>query len=328
MAYDVVTLGETMLRLTPPEFQRLEQTGQLEVFVGGSESNTAVGLSRLGHPVAWISRLTQNPLGKRIANELTAQNVDTSHIVWTPNDRVGTYFMERGRPPRATTVYYDRSDSAMARITPADLPIELFRAGNSRLFHTTGITMGLSRTAGETAIQAAQLANASGWEVSFDLNYRSKLWSLETAWRSCAPILELAKLIFLPSRDAQAIALLHSKNLALHQIEELLAVVSDEYPSAIVVLTRGADGAACRTPNGEVFLQSAFPAIEVERLGGGDAFSAGFLAGYLQGSGIPRALQMGAAVAALKYTLPGDLPLIEKDWVEQIISGDTIKLNR
>src|SRR5215510_762896 len=103
---DVVTFGEAMIRLSPPNFARLEQAQSLDVKVGGAELNTAVGLARLGHSAAWVSRLTINPLGRLIANRAREAGVSTEHVVWTDEDRVGVYFLEFGAAPRASNVVY------------------------------------------------------------------------------------------------------------------------------------------------------------------------------------------------------------------------------
>src|SRR5437660_6540049 len=118
MSYDVVTFGEAMVRLSPPNFRRLEQTASLDVLVGGAELNTAVGLARLGRSSAWVSRLTNNPLGRLIANRAREAGVGIEHIVWTKDDRVGVYFVEFGAAPRASSVLYDRAHSAVAAIRP------------------------------------------------------------------------------------------------------------------------------------------------------------------------------------------------------------------
>src|SRR6266851_6452106 len=118
MPYEVITFGEAMLRLSPPNFRRLEQARSLEVFVGGAELNTACGLARLGHSSAWVSRLTDNPLGRLIANHAREAGVSTEHVVWTKDDRVGLYFLELGAAPRASSVLYDRKNAAIAGIKP------------------------------------------------------------------------------------------------------------------------------------------------------------------------------------------------------------------
>src|SRR5437764_14713669 len=104
MPVEIVTFGEAMIRLSPPNFKRLEQATSLDVQVGGAELNTAVALARLGHTSAWVSRLTRNPLGRLIANHARAAGVATDHLVWTDDDRVGLYFLEFGAAPRASSV--------------------------------------------------------------------------------------------------------------------------------------------------------------------------------------------------------------------------------
>src|SRR5438309_6117832 len=116
MSHEVITFGEAMVRLSPPNFRRLEQTDSLDVLVGGAELNTAVGLARLGHTAAWVSRLTTNPLGRLIANRAREAGVSTEHIVWTDDDRVGVYFLEFGAAPRASSVIYDRKGAAIANV--------------------------------------------------------------------------------------------------------------------------------------------------------------------------------------------------------------------
>src|SRR5271170_6974714 len=118
MFRDVVTFGEAMIRLSPPNFRRLEQARSLDVQVGGAELNTAVGLARLGRRSAWVSRLTDNPLGRLIANQARAAGVSTEHVVWTNEDRVGLYFLEFGAAPRASSVLYDRKGAAIVGIKP------------------------------------------------------------------------------------------------------------------------------------------------------------------------------------------------------------------
>src|SRR5436305_6931387 len=118
MPYDVITFGEAMVRLSPPNFRRLEQASSVDVQVGGAELNTAVGIARLGHSSAWVSRLTRNPLGRLIANRAREAGVGTDHIVWTDEDRVGVYFVEFGSAPRASGVVYDRKGAAIAGIRP------------------------------------------------------------------------------------------------------------------------------------------------------------------------------------------------------------------
>lgn len=316
MKYDVITFGETMLRLSPPGMSRISQATQFEVQIGGSESNTAVGLSRLGLKVAWLSKLTNNPMGHMIVEGISAHGVDTSHVVWTDQDRVGTYYWERGTKPRGSRVIYDRKGSAISRMQAVELPQNLFESSMARLFHTTGITLGISETAAETAITAATLARNAGLLVSFDLNYRSKLWSPQAARSGCEPLMQIANIVFMPQRDA--ISIWGCLELVP---EKQLGELAKLFPHAAIVLTMGAQGAAVRSSDGQFVYERAFEVEEVERLGGGDAFSAGFLYGYVTTQDLALALRWGNATAALKYTIPAEFPLIERREVEALVQG-------
>src|SRR5205823_2322624 len=176
MPFDVVTFGEAMIRLSPPNFLRLEQATSLDLRVGGAELNTAVGLARLGRSTAWVSRLTDNPLGRLIANRAREAGVDTKHVLFTKDDRVGLYFLELGAAPRASSVLYDRRDSAIAHIKPGMIAWESVFRG-PKWFHMTGITPALSQGAAETTREVLRAARSAGVRVSIDLNYRNKLWS-------------------------------------------------------------------------------------------------------------------------------------------------------
>ena len=316
--YDVVTLGESMLRLTPPGLLRLEQTRSLDIEVAGSESNTAVGLARLGLKTCWLSRLPDNALGHLAAGELERHGVDTRHVCWTDDARMGLYFVEQGAKPRGARVIYDRKDSAVSLIRPSDVPSDLFTEQGARLFHTSGISLAIGKSAAQTARHAVNLAKGAGWLVSFDVNHRSKLWSYEEAKAGCHGAMAAADIIFVAQRDALAMFGLESTNT---DTPHLLETLAQTYPQALTVITQGAAGAAARTPDGEVFTETALPAEAVDRVGGGDAFSAGFLYGYLTFGSVPTALRWGVVVAALKYSIRGDLPLVNLPEVQALVEG-------
>ena len=313
MNFDVITLGETMLRFTPPGFERLEQATSLELHIGGSESNTAVGLARMGCRTTWLSRLPNTSLGHLVASTIGRHGVDVSHVVWTDDDRLGTYYLERGKPPRGAQVLYDRRDSAISKMRPDELPSGLFTPGRARLFHTSGITLGISESAAATAQMAAELAKAAGMLVSFDVNYRAKLWRPEAAHAACVDFMKLADIVFLPIRDAHTVFGLEEPT-----DEAILQNLSRHSPHCLFVMTLGARGAIAIDRHGEVFRQAAFATTEVERLGSGDAFDAGFLASYLESGDVAMALRWGCAAASLKYTIPGDLPLVSRDEVKRL----------
>ncbi|HEX2618829.1 MAG TPA: sugar kinase, partial [Phototrophicaceae bacterium] len=200
MALDVFTFGETMLRLSPPGQQRLEQTTTLDMIFGGAESNVAVNLARLGKRVAWHSRLPDNPIGRQASAAIRKHGVQVDSVLWCPGERMGLYFIEFGTPPRGIQVWYDRADSAASRIRPEDLPLELL--GSSRWLHVTGITPALSSSAA-AAIQAAiTYAREHQITVSFDVNYRARLWQPAVAAAALNSFCEQADYVFVALRDA------------------------------------------------------------------------------------------------------------------------------
>lgn len=322
-SYDVVTLGETMIRLTPPNLKRIEQTTSFDIEVGGSESNLACGLARLGLKVAWISRLTNNALGQIIARTIAGQGVDTSHIVWTDEDRIGLYFLEEGKAPRHSRVIYDRARSAASQMKPEELPSSLFQKDGARLLHLSGITPAIGANAADTARHALRLAKDAGWLVSFDLNYRSLLWTSDEARTGCDPFAESADVLFVPLGDARVVYNFGDKVAP----ETILMSLSERYTTATLVMTMGSDGAMARQPSGPIIHQDVFPAEEVGRLGGGDAFSAGFLYAYLTSAGgeekLATALRWGAAMAAYKYSILGDIPIIDRHEIERLVNQGT-----
>ncbi|MDE2750553.1 MAG: sugar kinase [Chloroflexota bacterium] len=313
--YHVLTFGESMMRLTPPGFLRIEQTRSFDIWVGGTESNTAVGLARLGMKAAWLSRLPATPMGRYISNRIAQYGVDVSHVVWANEDeRLGIYFHEKAQPPRASEIVYDRKDSAMSRIRPEDLPAGLFEAGVADVFHVTGITLAISGTARETAHEALRRAKSAGWRTSFDTNYRSKLWSGEDAAAGCDAAMSLADVIFCPLGDFQVM-------YGAATAEEAIAALAARYPSALIVMTLGQGGAQARKSTGSILRQPAILAGEVGRIGGGDAFAAGFLYAWLSFDDVELALKWGVAMSAQKYTIPGDLPLVDREAVAALVAG-------
>lgn len=317
--YDVVTLGETMIRFTPPDLKRLEQTISFNAEIGGSESNLAIGLARLGLKVAWLSRLTNNSLGRFIEGTIARHSVDTSRVIWTEADRVGLYFLEEGKGPRQSRVIYDRKQSAMSQLRASELPVDLFLPGRARLLHLTGITPALGPTVAVAAQRALNLAREAGWQVSFDLNYRRLLWSPAEALAGCAPFMEAADLLLAPLNDAR---LLFNLDAGVTP-EQTLAMLRERYPQATIVVTVGKEGAIGSEPDGPVMQQAAIPTEMVDPLGGGDAFAAGFLYQYLTGEAgpgrLPLALLWGVAMAALKYTIPTDIPWLNRAEVENLV---------
>lgn len=315
-SFDVITFGEALLRLSPPDGQMLIQADKLDMHIGGTELNTAVGTARLGLQTAWVSRLPRHAVGERVVREAAGYGVDPSHVVWTDAGRVGLYYYQAGHGVRPADVIYDRQHTPICDITPADIPAAWFERVRARLFHTTGITLAISQQAAETARYLAEQAKAHGWQVSFDVNYRSKLWTPEEAARACEPLMQLADVIFIPYRDAVL--------LTGHDggYESLPQALRRQYPNAVIVMTLGEDGALALTPEGRQHRHVAYHAPELDRIGRGDAFDAGFLYGYLSSEkdAVHNGLRYGTAAAAYKQSVPGDLPLLDRNALDRLVN--------
>jgi 2-dehydro-3-deoxygluconokinase len=323
--YDVVTIGETMLRFTPGGGLRWVQAQQFDLHIGGSESNLAVGLSRLGHRVAWISRLTDNPFGRKIAQQISAEGVDTSHVVWTDQDRIGLYFFEQGSPPRENRVIYDRAGSSYSQWSFEDLPRQIFVPGFARYLHVSGISLGLGSRTQKLIMACVERAKEAGWSISFDINFRAKLWSAEQAREVCEQLAALADVVFLPIRDARTVWQINYdvQQLQLTPSESSKAVIeqfASLVPAANCVMTLGELG-ACTLCRGQFDFATTRAVTAIGRLGGGDAFAAGFLSGLLRYGTNPAALRWGNAAAQVKYSITGDLPLFEYAEVASIADG-------
>lgn len=313
--YDVVALGETMLRFSPDGNDRLEQAANLHVHVGGSESNTAVGLARLGHKVAWLSRLTDNPLGRTIASTIRAQGVDVSHVVWTNRDRVGLYFLESGPMPRGSRVIYDRENSAYAKFSVEELPVELFSRDRSRWLLVTGISLALGESTRRLIAHSVSLARQAGWKIAFDVNHRRLLCTSLEARDYFDELFRSCDLLFAAYRDVGAIWGMDCGE-DYHAAMAKLLQYRDGRHSVMTLSSQGAIAGA----QAEICLKRIEPVEPIGRLGGGDAFSAGYLHAQLEGLSIPASLQWSTTVARLKYTIPGDLPLINRNEVEAILA--------
>ncbi|MEZ3163609.1 bifunctional 2-dehydro-3-deoxygluconokinase/2-dehydro-3-deoxygalactonokinase [Halorubrum sp. RMP-47] len=310
---DLVTFGETMLRLSPPRGERLETTRELAVQAGGAESNVAVGASRLGVDAAWLSKLPNSPLGRRVTSELRSHGVSPG-VAWTDpaESRVGTYYLEHGGVPRGTNVIYDRADAAITTAEPDELPVETLTG--ARWFHTTGITPALSPTAAATTTALLRRAGGAGVTRSFDLNYRSKLWDPAEARDAYAALFEHVDVLFVPRRDAREV--LDRDGTAV----EIAHGLATDHGFETVVVTRGDEGALALT-DGDVYEQPVFEAETVDAIGTGDAFVAGFVAERLRGGDVSDALEWGAATAAVKRTTDGDLAVTTRAEVASVVDG-------
>ena len=328
MAFEVITFGEAMIRLSPPNFRRIEQAKSLDLQVGGAELNTAVAVSRLGHSASWISRLPDNPLGRLVANHAREAGVDTSHVLYSKDERLGLYFLEFGAAPRASSVIYDRKGSAIAAVQPGMIPWAKVFAG-SKWFHVTGITPALSASSAAATREAMMAAKAAGVKTSMDLNYRVKLWTTTEAGNCLSDLMQYCDVLITTEEDVEKVFGITGSNY-----EEVAAKVADKFKLDIVAITLRENPLVWRNTwtgmayqKGKVYKTRTYEVEIVDRLGAGDSFAAGLIHGLLGGD-LQNALDWGVATSAIKHSIPGDFAWVRPEEVEALLKGGGLRISR
>ena len=318
--YDVVGVGEVMLRLAARAPTRLEQARELDVSYGGTEANVLCALARLGRRTAWLSALPANVWGERLRRELTGHGVDASHVVMRDGARMGTYFIEYGVAPRPIRVVYDRKDSAVT--TLAEEEIDWARLRRTRVLHVTGITPALGPRPRRLVERSIEKAAAAGALVSLDVNYRAALWTPAEAGRYLSAWLPRAGLLFVGTQDARLVFGLDG------QPERVAEGLRARAPGATIVLTLGEQGSVVLADR--AYRPTRLYALDVvaDRVGAGDAFAAGFLHAWLDGAGPQRAQDCGTALAALKCTMWGDIAVIRPGELEELMAQPDPRIRR
>lgn len=295
MNAEVVTLGECMALVYPQELVSLADSDRLCLDIAGAESNLCIGLSRLGHTTRFISRIGQDPLGEKIQRILNQEGVLTDALFLDPHAPTGVFFREH-LPDGQRRVYYYRNGSAAARLNPDDLHLGLFTG--ARIVHLTGITPALSADCAAACIKALEIARQVGAMISFDPNYRPRLWDAQAARRTLQPFIAQADILLLGHEDALAV-------LGINQEEEFLDYAAGLGPK-IVVLKQAERGAAAWA-DGRSLHVPAYPVHQVvDPVGAGDGFDAGFLSAYLRGADLEACLKLGSKVGAKAVTVQGD----------------------
>ena len=312
---DLVTFGEAMVRFSPPALQRLEQATTLEASVGGSELNVAVLAARLGVTSRWVSRLPDNALGRMIADRAREQSVD-ARVEWAADGRVGLYFVEIGGA-RVSKVLYDRAASAITRVTPGSIDWATVFAG-ARWYHVSGITPALSDGAPQVTAESLAAAKNAGLTVSYDLNYRAKLWSAKQARTVQEPLMEYVDVLIASEEDARVIFGAESA--------ESLAKRFDI--GAVAITLRDNPRSATVAADGEIYSAPRFEVESVDPIGAGDAFTGGLIVSRLENRGWDEAVRFATATAALKHTIPGDFCLVTRNDVEQLLRGASSRVSR
>jgi 2-dehydro-3-deoxygluconokinase len=335
----VICYGELLLRLGAPGRQFLLQSPQLEVHVGGAEANVGVSLARFGHDVRMASVVPANPLGAAAAGELRRQQVDTRAVL-EGDGRMGLYFLVPGAIHRPSEVIYDRAHSAFA-LAPEDRFDWTALLDGAQRLHLSGVTPALGASAAAGAIRAARAARAAGVAVSFDGNYRGKLWE---AWQGDAPtllrqIMAEADIVFADHRDIEIVLGVRSGEGSVQErFAQAAAVAFDAFPQLLrftathreqhsvdhhslsaLMATRA--GSLHTTPTYEV-------AAIVDRIGGGDAFAAGVLHGLHSGMDDADSLHFGLGAACLKHSVPGDFNLVGVQDVQALVGRARFDVRR
>ena len=314
----IVTLGEIMLRLTPPGYDRFVQATSFEARYGGAEANVATALAIWGEDAAFVSKVPANEIGQAAINALRAYGVDTRGVL-RGGERLGTYYSERGADSRASKVIYDRANSAFALSEEKEYDWESIFCG-ADWFHITGITPALGKNAEEIALSACKAAKARGVTVSCDVNYRSKLWDKEHAAKTLEKLLGYADVCIVNENQAQELFGAPEEGTA--------AYMAEKFGFACVALTyRRTIDALHNKIWSELFIggksvQSPVYSMEmIDRIGGGDAFAAGLIYALGHGFAPQKAAEFAEAASCLKHSVPGDACVASLSEVEALAAG-------
>ncbi len=349
---DLVSLGECMLRLSPPPYGRIECSPTLEVHVGGGEYNVAYGLARLGLRTGWVGGLNSSPMGAVIRNHARSAGVDVSHAVERKydgvglQDRVGLNFTEVGHGKRGSVTLYDRGHTATSGIQPGEVDWKkLFVERGVRWLHTGGIFSALSENTRAVVAEAVKAAHEAGTIVSYDLNFRSKLWDSETAIATTKPLVPYIDCLIGNEEDFHAVLGYEVEGVDIESTDKLDTsafknmvnrVVAD-FPNIKVVGTtlRGVktalinDWSAILWHDGTFYEGLDFEGLEIcDRVGGGDGFASGFAYGFLTGADPQQCVNLGVAHGALLMSTTGDTSQITKAELEHVAGGGSARIKR
>lgn len=341
MAGRIVTMGEVMLRLKPPEMERFFQSPILEATFGGGEANVAVSLAIFGKDVTFVTALPKNPIADACIRFLRGYGVDTSHIS-RKGARVGIYFMEGGANQKGSAVVYDRAYSSISTATVDDFDWDAIFDG-AEWFHITGITPALGQDAADLSLKAMQTAKAKGLTVSCDYNYRSQLWKYGK--RAPEVMTELVKYVdvgIANEEDCQrslGITLdegdwehaVGSGELDSARYEALAKKVLETFPNLkyqAITLRESYSAShngwsACLYNGSEFYLSKHYDITHiVDRVGGGDSFASGLIYGLTSGMADEDALNLAVAASCLKHSIPGDVNLTTLAEAKKLMGGD------
>jgi 2-dehydro-3-deoxygluconokinase len=274
-----------------------------------------------------------------IANRAREQGVDVS-CEWSAEDRAGLYFAELGAAPRASSVLYDRAASAISRITPASIDWPTVFRG-ARWFHVSGITPALSESAAQVTRDALVAAKKEGLTVSYDLNYRSKLWSAKQARSVQEPLMQYVDVLMTTEEDTRVVFGIGAEardgyeRVDAESYERVALDLASRFDLGAVAVTLRENPrvllnswSAIVAANGQIHRAPRYEVEVVDRMGAGDAFSAGLIVSRLENRDWDDAVRFATAVSALKHTIPGDFCLVTRGEVEQLLRGASLRVSR
>ncbi len=330
-------MGEIMLRLAAPGFEKFFQSPELKATFGGGESNVVASLASLGLQSRFISALPDNAIGVAALRTLRGLNVDVSPVVIKKNSRMGLYFLEKGANQRPSSVIYDRADSALCSLRSDEVDWKAAMEGVT-WFHITGITPALSETASALSFKAVEEAKKQGAIVSIDLNFRAKLWNYGKEAQDVMPKLAaMADVIIANEEDVQKSLGLGTELDPTHgeierrRYEELAVVVFKHFSnlSLLAITLRESISAshnrwsACLSDGSEAVFSRTYEITDiVDRVGGGDSFAAGLIYGLSIFSEGEEALNFAVAASCLNHSIEGDVNLSSLDDIMKLYKGD------
>ena len=332
----VVTMGEIMLRLSTPGFEKFIQADEFDVCYGGGEANVAVSLANYGHDAEFVTKVPKNPIGECAVAALRKMNVKTDNIA-VGGERLGIYFLETGASMRASNVVYDRAHSSISEAKAEDFDFDKIFDG-ADWFHFTGITPAISDAAAELTEIALKSAKAKGVTVSVDLNFRKKLWSSEKAQKIMTNLMQYVDVCIGNEEDAEKVLGFKPGNTDVTSGELELAGYKDIFEQMVAKFNfkyvisslresysasdNGWSACIYDRDSKEFYHSKKYNVRIVDRVGGGDSFAGGVICGLLDGKNFKDALEFGVAASALKHTIPGDFNLVSRSDVENLVGGD------
>ena len=333
----IVTMGETMLRLSTPNNEKFIQADEFDVCYGGGEANVAVSLANYGHDTEFVSKVPANPIGECAVAALRKMNVGTKFVA-RGGERLGIYFLEHGSAMRPSNVVYDRANSAIATASADDFDFDAIFEG-ADWFHFTGITPAISDTAAEITELACKAAKAKGLKVSCDLNFRKKLWTSEKAQKVMSNLMQYVDVCIGNEEDAEKVlgfkpgdtdVTSGELELAGYKsiFEQMVEKFNFEYViSSLRVSNSASDNgwSACiyKRDTKEFYHSREYHITPiVDRVGGGDSFAGGVICGFCDGKDFKETLEFAVAASALKHTIPGDANMVSRAEVDALAGGD------